>query len=68
MKRILSNKAPPNKNLCHKLTAGCCYGRARDLWILYKIVDDSFVKSYHEKEEGRSPAAPTFPSISLVFF
>lgn len=31
MKDIFSNKAPSNKNLCCKLTAGCYYGRAQDL-------------------------------------
>lgn len=43
MESIFSNKAL-NKNPCHKLTADCCYGRARDLQILVNIVDDSLVK------------------------
>lgn len=66
MESIFSNKAL-NKNPCHKLTADCCYGRARDLQILVNIVDNSLVKE-NEKEESRSPSAPMFPSVLLVFF
>lgn len=68
MKRILLNKVFLNKNLCYKLIVGCCYGRVRDFWIFYKIVDDLFVKSYYEKEEGRLLVVFIFLSILLVFF
>ena len=44
-KVYFSKKAPPYKNLCHKITADRCSGRAGDLQILCEIVDDSSIKS-----------------------
>lgn len=60
MKDIFSNKALSNKTLCRKSTAGCCWGRARELQTSQN--SGQLLCAELARAETRSPDEPLPPS------
>lgn len=48
---ICSNDVPSNKNLCHKLTSGCCYSRVR--YIVFFFCNSGQLICQEFEQEGK---------------